>query len=762
MESFFIYLIKCSSFLGIFYISYLLFLKKETFFHGNRFFLIGGILASLLLPLIVFTKVIWIAPLTKPVINETVQSASGFVYETLSNTDKTAETINWWAIAGTIYFIGLLFFFGRLTIQLISLLRLFKRSSIIKKESFKFVKTSDNTSPFSFFNYVVYNPELHPQEELDIILEHEKVHSKQLHSIDILLGHLLAIFLWLNPFSWAYKKSIAQNLEFIADNSTASETATVKDYQYMLLKVAIHSQQYSITNNFFNSLIKKRIVMLNQVQSQKHRAWKYALILPLLAAFIMSFNVKEVYKIRPVETTNISSDHTLDASKTVEFVISKDTSNEELKAMLEDANSKGISLYFDKIKRNKSGKIINIDVKIKNENGYSNYTGYNALQTIKPFIIYKELNDSKFTYIGRISGASMYANPDLNAKELQILLEKINKRIFELGVQNKHDVPSPLFNNNGSTPIITLDDDIISEDELNHQDRNSLSSWKTLQPEEAEKKYGEAGKNGAIAIKKKKVIDQEIDRKKIEFKITKNTSDEQLDEMIKKAKQEGHVLKFEQIKRNNNNEITAINISLKDKNGGSSNYSVNGDEAIKAITIYNESGENNNYSYISSGNNKKLKGKALIKKIKSKPEKSKKKQLKGKAYKNKNKNKKIIHEEVEIEENEELLEEIEEVLEEAEEIEEIEVIHETVEEQHETHGFLSVTAGDDPNSTLRIINEGKDKPLILLDGNEITERKLRKIKSGTVATIDISKGEEAIKKYGEKAKGGVISISLKK
>ncbi len=415
MELFLIYLVKCSSFLGIFYLSYILFLKKETFFKSNRLFLIGGIIASLLLPFAVFKKVIWITP---SLINE----QAVLPIKAIQN-DIVDATIDWWFIAGVVYLVGLLFFLGKLVMQIASLLLLFKKSKIIKKEGVNFVKTTDNISPFSFFNYIVYNPNDHTSEELKVIIKHEKTHSKQLHSIDILSGHFISVFLWINPFSWLYKKVIAQNLEYIADNATTSEVTSTKEYQYMLLKVATQTHQYSsITSNFFNSLIKKRIVMLNQQQSQKYKAWKYVFILPLLAAFIMSFNTETIYKTKNDSIknayVNISS-----SSELLDFIITKNTTDKELNSFIKNVKKEGYILKFNKIKRNSKGEIVAINASLKDKNRNTNYIT-KSNEPISSFTVFYNHPDGNFGF----------SSNEKNIKKRKIrrkLKENANRKILK-------------------------------------------------------------------------------------------------------------------------------------------------------------------------------------------------------------------------------------------------------------------------------------------------------------------------------------------
>jgi beta-lactamase regulating signal transducer with metallopeptidase domain len=154
------------------------------------------------------------------------------------------------------------------------------------------------------------------KKELEQIITHEKVHVDQHHSIDILLTQLTCITLWFNPFIWLYNKNLKQNLEFIADKNAQSKVTCKKSYQTTLLKTSMPSHQIVLSNHFYNSLIKKRIVMLHKSKSKKINLIKYAFIIPLLAIFLMSFNTKEVYikkealQVNPEENTVVKQEST--------------------------------------------------------------------------------------------------------------------------------------------------------------------------------------------------------------------------------------------------------------------------------------------------------------------------------------------------------------------------------------------------------------------------------------------------------------------
>ncbi|GAA4315836.1 hypothetical protein GCM10023115_26290 [Pontixanthobacter gangjinensis] len=295
MEAFLIYILKASILLGVFYLSYILLLKRETSFELNRKFLIGGVFTSFLLPLIYFTRKIYIE--ASPFESSYIPVSSDIP------TGPVEESIDWWQITGMLYLLITGFFFLRFCLQLSGVIKLIIANRFEKKEGLKYLRISENQLPFSFFNYIVFNPDKHSEKDLALILEHEKVHACQWHSMDILLLNLVSCALWFNPFAWWYKRSVEQNLEFIADRETVSRTEEIKEYQHALVKVSIADLRPALTNHFYQSFIKKRILMLNKRSSNQSPAWKLSLLMPVLLAFMLLFNVKTEAQVVEKEET---------------------------------------------------------------------------------------------------------------------------------------------------------------------------------------------------------------------------------------------------------------------------------------------------------------------------------------------------------------------------------------------------------------------------------------------------------------------------
>ena len=254
------YILKTSALIGLFYLCYKLFLQRDTFFKTNRWFLLLGLVISFGFPLIVIPIYI-----TKQITAQFIP----FTSTQTGNSSIMVESIDWNQILLYIYALGVIVLSLRFLIQICSLVMLLSRGKSIQKDGFVFIETQKAIAPFSFFNYIVYNPNNFDQKELDQIINHEKIHAIQHHSIDILIGHIATIFSWFNPIIWFYRKDMEQNLEFIADNEVVSQSECSKSYQYILLKSSVPNYQMALTNNFYNSLIKKRIVMLHKNRSKK-------------------------------------------------------------------------------------------------------------------------------------------------------------------------------------------------------------------------------------------------------------------------------------------------------------------------------------------------------------------------------------------------------------------------------------------------------------------------------------------------------------
>jgi TonB family protein len=145
-----------------------------------------------------------------------------------------------------------------------------------------------HTAPFSFGKYI-FIPSNISEKELELILRHESVHTRELHYIDIWLSKIVCIIQFFNPLAWIYAKAIQDNCEFIADHRTLQSTERKEDYLQLLIKYSIQPHFNTATLNFAFPLIIKRLKIIKQKQSSKYSSLKGLAIIPLACAIMVGY-----------------------------------------------------------------------------------------------------------------------------------------------------------------------------------------------------------------------------------------------------------------------------------------------------------------------------------------------------------------------------------------------------------------------------------------------------------------------------------------
>lgn len=303
MNAYLNYLLEASIGLCLFLLVYQLLLRKETSFRLNRIFLLVAIIASVTFPLLTVNTVDSPVPsLNLSVEPETVNFTPTPASEPMP--EPATAALNTWQIIGIVYAAGLFVFLIVFVIRLTGMVKALKRSFKYTYRNHNIVELKGEHSPFSFFNYIFISsaPPLSEKEKQQII-EHEGIHARLYHSIDILLINALGILFWFNPVIRIYKKIFVQLHEFEAD-ARAVEKHDVNEYCSLLARVALHSADYKLANHFSNSLTIKRIEMMRTLK-QKIKSWKVvaaAAFLPIL--FFVVACQDQVYN-----TTTVAESH---------------------------------------------------------------------------------------------------------------------------------------------------------------------------------------------------------------------------------------------------------------------------------------------------------------------------------------------------------------------------------------------------------------------------------------------------------------------
>jgi TonB family protein len=166
----------------------------------------------------------------------------------------------------------------------IKVYRISKRANGRYKGDYYIVESNEDKPSWSFFRliYIGRAAELN-DEDKDLVLKHEMLHGRLLHSIDMLLTTLLCIVFWSNPVLWFYRQTMAKTHEFEVDSIIAKQDGVV-GYSVLLAKTALSRNGFLLTHHFNQSFILKRINMINMIKSRISN-WK----LGALAAVIVLY-----------------------------------------------------------------------------------------------------------------------------------------------------------------------------------------------------------------------------------------------------------------------------------------------------------------------------------------------------------------------------------------------------------------------------------------------------------------------------------------
>lgn len=278
---------------------YDLFLKKETFFNLNRAYLLTTAVLSILLPFISLGFIQQNIPQ-----EYYVELPAVVVGGTTS--EIGTSTSFWLSSLKIVWILGMIISVIVFSFKILKIIKL-KRSGAMTNVDGNLVKILPKTdTAFSFFS-TIYLGENISEINIPSIISHEKVHIQQKHSIDLLFFELLRIVFWFNPAVYLFQNRISTLHEYIADAKVSSQKSK-KEYYQNLLSEVFQTQDLSFINTFFKeSLIKKRIIMLQKTKSPRGRMMKYLLLFPMLGAMLIYSSCSDTLDI-PQETEQVSID----------------------------------------------------------------------------------------------------------------------------------------------------------------------------------------------------------------------------------------------------------------------------------------------------------------------------------------------------------------------------------------------------------------------------------------------------------------------
>ena len=291
MGIFFVYILKASLCLAVYYLFYRLLLSKETFHRFNRIALLGLLVFSGVVPFVEVTMQ------EAPQVSQTFLSLEDMmlpVDEPLGVLEEEPVRFPWSALVFLVYALGILFFLVRHLWSLGRMIRLLRtsRKEIMEGGITLFVH-KEKVAPFSWMKMIAVS-EGDLAENGKAILTHERAHIHNRHSWDLLLAEACVFLQWFNPAAWLLKQELQTIHEYEADEWVIRNGIDAKTYQLLIIKKAVGARLYSIANSFNHSSLKKRITMMIKKKSNPWARLKYFYVLPLAAVAVAAFARPEV------------------------------------------------------------------------------------------------------------------------------------------------------------------------------------------------------------------------------------------------------------------------------------------------------------------------------------------------------------------------------------------------------------------------------------------------------------------------------------
>lgn len=258
------------------YLLYLVVFKNQTTLNAKRAYLVSILLYAAATPFLFALPI------------NTGVSGYGELLNTFSIT-ASAQTIDalpialGWSPLLIIYLIGVVIASLLLVNKLVQLALLIRRSVIVKEQSFRLATHASIKTPASFFN-VIFMPSHVNNNAHALILEHEKLHVREWHTLDVLLYEIVKVICWFNPFIYLALRELRFVHECIADK-VAGEPHKVY-YQELLVQFHLSPTINNLTNHFNNSSnLKRRIIMFNTSFSKNANIKKLVFVLPFFILF---------------------------------------------------------------------------------------------------------------------------------------------------------------------------------------------------------------------------------------------------------------------------------------------------------------------------------------------------------------------------------------------------------------------------------------------------------------------------------------------
>ena len=284
------YLLEVSICLAVFYLFYVLVLRRQPTFAYNRMYLLVSSLLALILPLLE-------VPFFGSASQEFARMSPGFSILVLPEVligEEAVQTISWQQIILWTYAAGALLMLARFLWQIMRIRRIIRQGNLRISQNGYWVVYTDGRLPISsYFNYLLWdNHAVLEEADKQRIIEHEEVHITQGHSYDVCYMWVFKILLWFHPLAYLYFKELTDVHEYAADAKVV-EATDAKSYARILVNQLFHGvEEFSLLNHFYKSQTLKRLKMMELRKNNINR-YRVLWALPVFALMFFVFSCQE-------------------------------------------------------------------------------------------------------------------------------------------------------------------------------------------------------------------------------------------------------------------------------------------------------------------------------------------------------------------------------------------------------------------------------------------------------------------------------------
>ena len=301
--------------MALFFGLYWLTLRRSNLFRLRRFYLVGTLVLSLVLPFVSLEMPSRVTAVAQPYTQhfgmtqepavvqvdvagetktEAVESTADMTNMTTETrgTTETAKTFSFKDIIWYGYVLGCGVAFILLVVKLFKTGRYYRRSVLSDELStgdmcVRVLGEPDGNLPFSFLRSVFVNPGVFTESELRQVLRHERTHIRQRHTWDLLFTEAVRVLQWFNPVIYLYARELSSVHEYLADEAVLSCGTSRRDYLELLYKQLCVGKFVPVGNSFRHLLTKKRILMMNQPVKRRMSAWWLLALVPIIAGLLL-------------------------------------------------------------------------------------------------------------------------------------------------------------------------------------------------------------------------------------------------------------------------------------------------------------------------------------------------------------------------------------------------------------------------------------------------------------------------------------------